>query len=232
MKFKLQNPLTTNERLQISKAGVHDGRGSLSSIINNASCAKYGLDFSPDSILMSADFLTAVFNSIIDLQHSEVIVSEEDSIYLQESSQQIASLCEHNYRTEIDVVKKGDVPEKIITNPHLLPVVLKTLVSNAFYRGNSSNIWIELEKSSFPQDSLYVPSGAESYDNFLGFHVCDGGRGFFRNKIQIPKRAPKGHGFGLYFTGLVAKCLRAPVDIQSEKGNTRVSFYHPLYLEK
>jgi hypothetical protein len=116
------------------------------------------------------------------------------------------------YNSRTPIVKKGD---------------------NQFYKTNPIDLIVE--ESSFPKNPTFAPEGCTDYDQFLAFKVKDTGKGFPQEKdwqeyfTTCPEKGK--HGFGLYFTGLVAKVLRAPVKIESEPGNTEVTFYHPMYPE-
>ncbi len=87
----------------------------------------------------------------------------------------------------------------------------------------------------FPENVLFIPEGAREYTNFVVFDVHNKGKSFPKDiplESYFTKPTPeKGRGFGLYFTKLAAKFLRAPVNITSEPGNTTVSFYHPIYVD-
>lgn len=72
---------------------------------------------------------------------------------------------------------------------------------------------------------------------FVRFNVHDNGPGFPADRpldeflqLGVTTRE-KGGGFGLYYVKLVAKVLRAHIGIESEPGNTTVSFYHPVNLQ-
>ena len=124
-----------------------------------------------------------------------------------------------------------------LTDGNLISSVAYNLVKNVLGEPNTDNSGIatlSLENvQGFPEDAVFVPEGARNYKEFAAFRVSDNGAGFSQDKnwLEYFTRCPekRQHGFGLYFTGLVAKMLRAPIGISSKPGNTRVSFYQPIY---
>lgn len=121
-------------------------------------------------------------------------------------------------------------------------VVISNLIRNAKKYGYELDSWedtpglfLNIETSLFPQNPSFVPEGANEYKKFIAFRVHDTGKGFKSQEIRdyksyfttLPENGK--NGLGLYITGLVAKVLRAPVEIKSRPGDTTLSFYHPDY---
>ena len=89
--------------------------------------------------------------------------------------------------------------------------------------------------SKFPKNALFIPEGAKDFENFYVFHIQNKGKPFPKDSKLINglTKCPElgERGFGLYFTGLVSRFLKAPVNIKSNEDLTTISFYHPIYVE-
>lgn len=85
----------------------------------------------------------------------------------------------------------------------------------------------------YPDKIIFQPAGSTNYKEFVGFHISNKEGGFSKNKnlqeyfTKCPEKGAR--GFGLYFTGLISKLLQAPINIESQKGETKVSFFQPIY---
>jgi hypothetical protein len=139
------------------------------------------------------------------------------------------------------IISEGDVSSEFRTVEPLLYCTLFNLVKNGVRAQRKVNIEKEkvpvrlcAELYSGVPAACFVPAGAEQYDRFVRFSVQDCGKGF-SSDVSFEKlfcgEPPKKwkHGFGLYFVGLAARVLRAPIGIESVAGNTKVSLYHPIF---
>lgn len=132
-----------------------------------------------------------------------------------------------------DFVISGNLDEKFLTKPGLLEMVLLTLAKNSLYRGRAQVVELSIANASLPEKVVYETDLARGHKEFVAFEVHDSGKGFpkdFDYKKALTVCPPlNSRGFGLYFTGLAAKVLQGAVDIKSVPGDTRVTFYHPIY---
>lgn len=139
-----------------------------------------------------------------------------------------------NKKNKVSYNISQNIPDKFFYEANLIYCVLYNLVKNSFKHGNIKEVNISVEQNNWKNmNPCLIPKGSKKYNNFIGFHVQDNGKGFPKDKdfreyfTKVPEEG--GRGFGLYFTGLVSKVLRAPVEIKSKPGDTIVSFYQPIY---
>lgn len=226
----LKNPLTTEERLAITRVLDHDMTNILNNIYSGASIRKRD----------NSTKLTANLNTFANFYRTLRTLIQEDIVGMwsncnQDKTERFAEDISENSRT-IDcrfcLELQSQYSEIPMREQDFTQSVLHNLVKNSVYAG-AKLVRINIEPSGFPETATFIPEGARDYKDFIAFRVSDNGCGFPQGEdlnkrftVCPPKRE---HGFGLYFTGLVAKVLRAPVEIKSVPGDTTVSFYHPVY---
>jgi signal transduction histidine kinase len=137
-------------------------------------------------------------------------------------------------KTKLNYEISKNIPDKFLTEQNCLYGVLFNLIKNAVEHGKENDINVNVDfQDSYPDKIIFQPKGSENYNKFVGFHISNKGEGFSKNKNlqEYFTKCPgiKERGFGLYFTGLVAKLLQAPVNIESQRGETKVSFFQPIY---
>jgi len=144
---------------------------------------------------------------------------------------------------EVSVTDKWATPRNFVSLEPILYATFRNLVKNAENSQISKSLDLKttLEMTptiELPEDVLYVPEGARDYDLFASFNIRNLGPEFKREDALELLQESNRRGFGMYFTGLVSKFLRAPVDVQSVKHDsdeskelyeTTVSLYHPYY---
>jgi len=230
------NPLTTEERLQVVRLIRHDSRNNMNNLLGFTAYLSSELDIKDiDGSNLQAAYADAI--NVSQIMHAMSDLIQEEELYFCDQ--------DYYYGNNVKILfegirliypkSKGEEIircEKFRTKDSLIHLVMSNFVKNSLCSGSANIDLIAEDVSVFP-DAVYVPEGARAYGNFVALRVHDNGQGFTNDKPLIDRLTvcpEKGkHGFGLYFTGLVAKVLRAPVDIQSKPGDTTVSFYQPIY---
>ncbi len=143
-----------------------------------------------------------------------------------------------------NVEAAGEMPIDFRTNASVLYCMLFNLVKNGVAAQRKLSKDLEKEPVRLRAEmyvgvppACFVPSGCEGYEKFVRFSVQDCGKGFGSDvalEELFYREAPAKweHGFGLYFVGLAARVLRAPIGIESVAGDTKVSLYHPVFREE
>jgi len=235
----LSNPLTIEERLQIPRLIEHDSITYFAILLNMP--------------IRSTEFDKEKYEAII--QH---LGSVEQTIdFLTQSPdinfEDVYSACRLDKRTITDLLSRvdkilhkgrleasvGDI-DTFLSYKHLMHTVLFNFIKNSLNAQLGTNdgdedLKVNVAYSKFPENSVFIPDGARDYTNFVVFNFHNKGRGFPKDiplKEYFTRTVPErgASGFGLYFTKLAAKVLRAPINIVSEPGDTTVSFYHPVYV--
>lgn len=231
----LTNPLTNDEKLSISRLLDHNGLSAITylyAIIERASLPEQYSDI-PINWRKTEANLDAIINLLFchrDLQLREITMTGNHRFDVERILEDIDQL--YGEKTKLNKGKETIGTLEGLHSP--LTLIIRNLISNANKASRGREVQFGAEKySGFPSSPTYLPVGADQFKNFVRFYVHDNGRGFpqdFDYQKAFTIEPPKGgHGFGLYFTGLVAKVLRAPVNIKSKPGDTTVSFYHPVY---
>ncbi len=226
---QLTNPLTTQERLALTRVLDHDMTNVLDGIYGGVS---RGGDNSTK--------LTANLNTFASFYRTLRTLTQQDIVGMwkncnQDKTDRFVEDISENIRTiggRFCLELQSQYSEIPMREQDFTQAVLHNLVKNSVSAG-AELVRINIKPSDFPETATFIPQGARDYKDFIAFRVSDNGCGFPQGE-NLSKRftvcPPKGeHGFGLYFTGLVAKVLRAPVEIRSVPGDTTVSFYHPVY---
>ena len=236
--YKLSNPLTIEEKLQVTRLIGHDSMGILDVIRSDILIAQGDNDVSQlKNTLYVVQHIGMLNMAITSLTlHNKYTLDDLrtdnyfDAFKLQNDFDGLNAL----FKEEMTFLK--DISHKeFLSDRSLVHCVLYNLSKNAFKRGGAKKVEISVKEHSTLQDIVYSAEGSLDYKDFIGFHVHDNGRGFPSGKdlreyfTTIPER--KSSGFGLYFVGLAAKVLRGQVGIKSEPGDTTVSFYHPIYVD-
>lgn len=240
--MRLNNPLSKEERLQIPRLLAHDATEWWCDLYNGNKLR----DIMPGKY--TQEFMKARMQHLINTERTVCYLAHEDAIGV--------SFNDLDYRFDKNRLRiflkslEGLFSPDLTTDARDFPIfispheVLHSALFNIIKNGRRFNEWAKSDKpvnltvefqNHFPE-ACYVPEGAQQYQNFIAFRIHDNGRGFPNTpkRLFIEKPAPeKGEGgFGLYFLGLAARFLRAPVDIQSVPGDTNVIFYQPVYETK
>lgn len=246
--MELTNPLTVEERLQVSRIIDHDMMNFSSSVVGNLETHEdlmedYERLTNPRRVeslekqiisgkhvlkaLSLATHVDLIMGAITPLVQSEGIFANFYSI------RDDLDVMEFVSKVKIDC-HEDQTPDKLVTRNNLLYGVLFNAVKNARNHGEVDEVKLKLNyQEREPGKEIFVPAGAEKYNQFYGIHIIDNGKGFDPKKLnkelftKCPEQGER--GLGLYFTGLVSKVLRAPIDIQSSEKGTTFSLYHPIY---
>ena len=228
----LTNPLTSEERLSLMRLDDHtiEGPFSCGLISLQAAILRKG---PPKERTYNKLYFAFRLNRLVKDFINMDYFSSFKNITKEDIEKNIKLLRSTVNANELSLEYKGF--SSILSKDELI----RGLLTNTFHNScrYSDNISIIIEPSAFPEGASFIPEGARDYDKFIAFRVCDRGKGFPLKEQKdyqsyFTTCPPKGkNGCGLYFTGLVAKVLRAPLEIQSIPGDTRVSFYHPIYSE-
>lgn len=225
--MQLINSLTKEERLQVPRLLGHDLINEIT-ILRSSLCASQvkGVKCEPRAggLVGHIGYTTQAVNilSCINKMYTHPGFEFEDITGVFEDKVKIN--CVH--ARELNTI--GPLSYSIIFN----------LVKNAIRSHEAGEIEDPVvlfsQFTGFPEKAIYVPDGAADFKRFMEFGVYDFGSGFPNDKplvnyIDREPPKPREDGFGLYYTGLVAKVLKSPIDIVSKPGETIVSFYHPIY---
>jgi signal transduction histidine kinase len=242
VEYKLSNPLSIEERVQVSRLIGHDSMGVLAIILNDTRRAQMTGNVSK---LKNTAYLVQHIGMIdesigsLALLREYCLNSQSASTYfddygLKEEFKILNSVIESQTSDKEIGFSKNISHEKFLSDVNLIHSVLYNLSKNSFNRGGAKKVEVSVKEHSTLQDIVHSADGSSDYTDFIGFHVHDNGRGFPGEKdlkkyfTKIPEN---GEGFGLYFVGLAAKVLRGQIGIKSKLGNTTVSFYHPVYID-
>ncbi|MBI2498738.1 hypothetical protein HYV88_00680 [Candidatus Woesearchaeota archaeon] len=225
--MKLTNPLTTEERIQIPRLIDHDILSAQTDIIIHLKNPEGFESYcSREKALALANFTKSVTRVVSWITYPRDICTDKENIKKVLDKFKILS----DNKLQIPDV---DISKQLVSYFPLLETVIFNLYKNARNASRDNPISLEVSQSPFPENALYIPEGARDHKDFTIFALHSSGRAFPENPSLIERLTicpPLGHhGFGLYFTGLAAKVLRAPVHIQSAPDNTTISFYHPIY---
>ncbi len=233
--ISLPNPLTVEERLQVPRLIGHD---SLTPLIGAMGDVDYHLSHGKKIRKEAYDFLWAVIyleSTVMNLTSINPYPISKNDLISKKDLEKIFGI--------INSLKKNKVSydfsnfKEFHGIPCLIYSVMHNLAKNGIEHNYGKEIEIHVEKSGFPNNASFIPDGAHNFERFIAFKVHDGGRGFkpiseksYQDYFTIHPQSGR-RGFGLYFTGLVAKVLMAPIEINSKPGDTTVTFYHPIYKE-
>lgn len=246
----LTNPLSKDERLSIIRLLGHDAKGELqllSGMMEGVQAKKETRYLS--DVMSHPEHISTTLQAVDILGLREKInlfdgcnaTSFDDSRELSRKIRVMNSVL-HN-KIDISTATKLYLKIGLGIGPFLSPVavtysVLFNLAKNAILPQNNENPerkpLLSLGISNgFPEDTLWVPEGARNHERFVRFTITNQGE-FPRDKPLLERltgqEPPRnGKGYGLYFTGLASRFLQSPIDIKSEKRQTRVDFYHPIY---
>ena len=229
----LPNVLTSKEKLQIPKLIGHDTIGNLSRAYAIFERIAHPERYPSISNLEEIGKINV--DSVVKIERCIEALTQSEEIYTKRiKTTYFSAGFPYLFEQMADNLEIGlDCPESFISNEDILHSVLINLIRNAWKNiCEGDKIKLSASQNEFPSRALYIPVGAREYQKFIRFSVQNPGE-FPRDKPLIDRIRvcpPRGrNGFGLYFTGLAAKVLRAPVDIKSENGVVDVSFYQPVY---
>lgn len=232
-KVRLKNPLSLKERLQAVGLFGHNTDAIISRIKRN---------------LQDAEYAGALLRLVRNTQITVSSMTQKDYIIL------LGGFSIDKFKeTDLDAfiqdfkqIYRGNLRTHVadhrtfLSLKHIFYPVFANLIDNAIIAQKScpdSKVIFRTEyHEGFPENATFIPRGAKQYKNFMAFHVQDEGKGFptdvpLVERFTICPEKGRKRKFGLYFTGLVARLIRAPINITSQPGNTIVSVYHPIYVE-
>lgn len=229
--IRLSNPLSDKEKLSASRLFLHK--------IDDAE-RKISLNFGNQELEEACiKHMTLISQAAYFIQQDNFSLWENIPQYIFTNKFEMTSMAYFLKRLESIYFGKletsiEDSRDFLACKP-VLHVVLSNLIENSIaeQEKSSSEEKIVLRvgyQEGFPKSLVYVPRGARDYQNFMFFRIEDKGKGFSDDKL-LERLTTDNYGFGLYFTGLAARLLRAPIEIHSEPGNTSVSFFNPIYSE-
>jgi len=226
----LKNPLTLEEKLSLTKLFDHDSSTLLSILANQA----YLVQEKGEKIDFQLLYLTLAIDCF---ERCVSCLCREDEISLRSDFPPARIKDPSDF---LDILQNVPLYNPKYEVQQFRPFLshLPTLVSvlhNLLKNPGQNTRRLRVEPSGFPVTPTLVPKGARDHDRFIAFRVWDNGPGFHQDRDlqDYFRKCPSNgnNGFGLYFTGLAAKVLRAPIEISSAPGDTTVSFYHPIFAE-
>jgi len=229
------NPLTIEERLSVGRLLDHDFRQVNGCVVGAAtSSVKYKHKF-PKYGLYALRLSEAIVNSVMIMQRPVLYLNSPkrfeklDFNSLVVESGKSAGI-EMKFKLDYDFENDAVLPEVMICT-------LWNWVRNAgkaarFVGQDNLCIKVGVSKTNNLSEVVYVPSTAIDTPKYLAFSVNDNGPGFPKDKdlVSCLTNCPDydKSGFGLYFSGLVAKAFRCKIGMHSVPGNTTFTLYHPL----
>ncbi|MBR9704978.1 HAMP domain-containing histidine kinase [Candidatus Pacearchaeota archaeon] len=227
---QIPNTLTSDEKLSVARIIDHD---STSPLINLSELVLRELH--PEIFNLKSDFKSMqhyinhtlyMFDCLDSLITQENLIDNSNIVRLLDISETLSGLIK-----ELSIEYEEDC-KRFPGRLSLLYPFLYTLSKNSKHY-NAKKIQLKIKKERPPKNLIYAPNSSRDFTEFVAFHLNDNGRGFVpdfdyqKALTTCPELGKK--GFGLYFTGLIAKVLGARIDIHSKRGDTTVSFYHPVY---
>ena len=246
----LSNPLTIDERLYVGRLIGHDLDSCSMDI------AHYLLALKRVNSTEEKDELCkkiGALNFHVQQTHKAFhFLQVLDTYFLQESSigsynlmfDYISRLLQKD-NCSIDVTlddNEGVTEDRpLLSFQPLVYSMVYNLVKNAVRENDKENGHVNIDISQSNggklKNCVYSHNGSDSATlcDFI-FSVHDDGPGF-SDKVPIEQYFDKGFttdhsgsGFGLYYATLIAKALRGHITVESELGNTTISFFHPDYI--
>jgi hypothetical protein len=245
----LANPLTLEERLQVTRLLSHD----VSDYLNELRC---GVGVEVPEIFRKR--LQAIVNHIDNTQISVANLIHDDSFDIacnynwclrNESErtffiERLRRLFPGNFQKPAGLDYAQTSPGELqvmnccfdhyfLSYESLLHSVLFNLIKNGLAAQKEGERKVLLQVrilERFPREPNFIPEGARDYDRFVAFDVLNKGR--FSSEIPFSQHLTDSskEGFGLYFVGLAAKVLRAPIIMETGNDSTRICFYHLAFL--
>ncbi len=240
IEYFLSNPLTVEEKLQVTRLIEHDSTVYFA-ILQNIPVGSVDID---------KEKYHAIVEHVGNIQQTIELLTQGQEVWLLDNFN-LTKLDKVSTKRITDKIGKvllkgsldshvGDIKPMLSVRP-LMYSALTNLIKNgveAQLGTKDYNTPIGLTVDSyqgFPENALFIPQGAKGYKNFVVFNVHNKGKSFPKDvpldSYFSRKATEKGGGFGLYFVKLAAKFLKAPLNIISKQGDTTLSFYHPVYLE-
>ena len=238
--YEIKNPLTTKERLNVTRLIGHDSLNLLNYIsrdLGDVKLAQPKVDY-----LRNIEKTVAVLTQCDDISVCENPCQGDSFVNSYEPSS-ITYFMEHLKKLYPNKLKTFyQDPRDFLSFKPALFTVCTNLIKNGISAQKKAKIddkdisvCLSSHSSKFPKNALFIPEGAKDFKNFYVFHVQNKGKPFPKDSPLINRltKCPElgEHGFGLYFTGLVSRFLKAPVNIKSNEDLTIISFYHPIYVE-
>lgn len=233
----MENPLTLEEKLSAIRLLGHDWRSHQVDILLQFK-EKYNL---------SKDLLCHKCQHGLDLVDAVTVLSTftDDCYFSKVNTDEIGPKLE---QLKSSFHKKGFDAISYYVNLHnfsfrthhcLWYSALRNLVKNSLsvidQKEGTVHIYVSLFRGKI-ESPIFVPEQSEiQSSSFIRFSVRDNGSGFpegipFDHWIQRGTSSRENSGFGLYYVSLVCKFLRSYLTIESKKGDTKVSIYHPTIL--
>lgn len=236
----LPNTLTTEERLSLTRLLGHDTFSLLNSAcIEVAISTRKNLPIKKE-VAYYLEMVHALGRTISGLAETESLVLGGTALVMDTINSKNLQNMYNCLNIANDKSLEGNISQNITfeSDEHLLLVVLHNLIKNAVRSSRDSPVTFSVERTDFPLSASYIPEGARDYSEFIALRISNFGKSFPSGKEKsydsyfTEKRKKGDRGFGLYFTGLAAKVLQAPVEIKSIEGRSTVSFYQPNYRKK
>lgn len=235
----MKNPLTLEEKANVPIIIDHDLIRNQEDIINQILAR--GTPFFPNLTNEEVDYKR---QHVMDVLTSMTILStySKHCHFGIVSPGQLDSLLK---QMKVILGKRGKISthsnicDEFVSHKALLSTALYNLTKNSLRLANEADIRVEESRGINIRSEKIVYNPREDISRyFVKFSVHDNGPGFPKDKpledylkLGVSTRKDSTVGFGLYYVNLVAKFLRAPLTIQSEPGNTKLSLYHPLDLK-
>ncbi len=235
LEYKLANPLDLEEKLELPRLIGHDSIGVSNILMSKIHGVIEGGKVPASNLKSYVGLINNIQLSVFLLsQHDEFRFSDSISNQYMDNKKLKGLFGKLKLSNKIKLEVAYESIKPFLTENNILTSVLFNLVKNAnshCYDRLSMNV---KKHEGFPKHTVFIPEGAEEYNDFISFEVCNDGLGFDEKiplKDYFTKTPEKGsRGFGLFYTKLASKVLRAPVNIESRAGDTKVSFYHPIYV--
>jgi len=258
IEVKLPNPLSTEERLRLTRLIEHDTGGYINELKGSIGVHSAELDDLHqkrlEAIVSHLSYLMGTVETLVEADEfsfdglfswslykchcKEAFVNELRDLFPGNLPEGNGRYLESN-PGKLQVVRQG-FHENFLSFEAVLHSVLFNLIKNGLeeQENESARVLMNIRKlDHFPENALFIPEGSRDYTKFTVFDIYNSGeysnKRPFEESLTAPPESSEDRGFGLYFVGLAAKVFRAPVSIKSdsERDSTQISFYHPVYCD-
>ena len=191
---------------------------------------------SKEKIFGISSIIKATLSSIEGLCGEEGYLVEIDNLSLESIFENINNVLSNkklNITSNIKIFNPFNSDEDIITS------MLYNLTKNAYQVNYNKGVNVNLSAEDFSgeiQNPLFISDETLLQGDFVRFNVHDDGKGFMKKHkledyIKLGMSTRNSTGFGLFYASRVCKYLRSHLVIDSKKGDTNISIYHPLTLK-
>ncbi|HZX44289.1 MAG TPA: hypothetical protein VFF28_01260 [Candidatus Nanoarchaeia archaeon] len=173
MNITLVNPLSKEERLQVTRLLAHDF-SAMYNVCNGFGNLPPYSDYAKHALhIAHTIYLLCNLDDIVLLGNSSDLIQRQDFGKFLRTIQSLS-----NGRIDIDFEHRD-----FLTAPSILHTVITNLAKNSLKAQPEGNVIVRADYvSGFPENVTYTPDGARDYSEFIALRVLDKGKGFQKDK--------------------------------------------------